>query len=170
MVVMDILDNDLETLDNAMRVFFQTIKRPQHWSHVTRRSGIIIDRPSAIILKLLDAQSPCHVQDLADHLGIEAPSITRKTQELERAGYLRRSPGKDDRRAVDLRITGRGRSAAKRLSSAQREIIADVLQDWQPSERHRFARLFERFSRDLVNVSQPTDAPKSEKSERTAGV
>jgi DNA-binding MarR family transcriptional regulator len=165
---MDSLENDLEILENAMRVFFQIMKRPQNWSRITSRSGVTIDRPSAIILKLmLDQSAPCHVQGLADHLGIEAPFITRKTQALEQAGYLRRTPGRTDRRAVDLRLTGRGRSITKRLWDAQREIIAEALKDWQPLERQQFVQLFERFSNDLaiVSSSQHTSKP-----ERTAHV
>ncbi len=156
-------ENDLEILDNAMRVFFQVVKRPQHWSRITQRSNVTIDRPSAIILKLLNSQGPCHVQDLADHLGIEAPSITRKTQELEQAGYLSRSPGKEDRRAVDLRITASGRSIARRLSDAQREVIAEALRDWLPSERRQFAGLFKRFSDDLSGTSHTPDNQKKDK-------
>ncbi|HVX47876.1 MAG TPA: hypothetical protein VHA05_00770, partial [Candidatus Saccharimonadales bacterium] len=82
---MSSMENDLEALENAMRDFFQNMKRPQNWEHIKRRSGVAIDRPSAIILKsLLSTPAPHRVQDLADHLGIEAPFITRKTQDLER--------------------------------------------------------------------------------------
>ncbi len=151
---MDSLETDLENLENAMRLFFQTMKRPQHWSHVMSRSGVSVDRPSAIILKtLLADQAHCRVQDLADRLGIEAPSVTRKTQELEQAGYLRRVPDADDRRAIDLHITHRGRLVAKRLWKAQREIIAEALERWEPSERQQLVKLFQRFSEDLVVVS-----------------
>lgn len=152
---MDSLESDLETLESAMREFFQEMKRPQNWEHIKTRSGVLIDRPSAIILKsLLSAPAPCRVQDLADHLGIEAPFITRKTQDLERGGYLRRVQDKDDRRAVDLHITSRGRAATKKLWKVQRDIITEALSQWKPAERHQFVMFFERFSKDLIIVSR----------------
>lgn len=152
---MESLENDLEILENAMRDFFQDMKRPQNWEHIKVRSGVVIDRPSAIILKsLLSAPAPCRVQSLADQLGIEAPFITRKTQELERAGYISRVQDKDDRRAVDLHITPSGRSITKRLWKVQRDIMAEALRQWKPSERRQFVTLFKRFSGDLITVSR----------------
>ena len=152
---MSSLENDIETLENAMRLFAQTLKRPQRWAAVTAQAKVDMDRPSAAILQTLLLSKPrlCRVQDLAAHLGIEPPSITRKTQELEQAGYLRRVPDPDDRRAIDLRITSRGRSIANRLWNAQRQIVADALQTWEPAERGQFVRLFERFSEDLATAS-----------------
>lgn len=149
------LENDIELLENAVRLFAQTMKRPQRWAMVKDRAKLDIDRPSAVILQtlLLAERGSCRVQDLAVHLGIEPPSVTRKTQELERAGYLRRVADPADRRAIDLRITGKGRTIANRLWKAQRSILAEALQDWEPAERRQFVKLFERFSSDLATAS-----------------
>lgn len=152
---MSSLENDIEILENAVRLFAQTMKRPQRWATIASRAKVSIDRPSAVILQtlLLGGQHSCRVQDLALQLGIEPPSVTRKTQELEQAGYLRRVPDPDDRRAIDLHITGRGRSMANRLWKAQRSVLAEALQDWNPAERKQFVKLFERFSNDLLTAS-----------------
>lgn len=148
---MESLQTDLETLESAMRLFFQTMKRPGHWSRVTARAGIVIDRPAAGVLKaVMICPPPCRVQNLAEMLGVEAPSITRKTQELERAGYLRRVQDKRDRRATDLHITARGRSVANRLWNAQQEIISEILQNWDPAERRQFVESFQRFGNELA--------------------
>jgi DNA-binding MarR family transcriptional regulator len=148
------LENDIEILENAVRSFVQTMKRPQRWSAVTARAKVDIDRPSAFILQtLLNKQRGCHVQELALQLGIEPPSVTRKTQELEQAGYLERVADPEDRRAVDLRITARGKAVAKRLWKAQHDMIAEVLQGWDVSERRQFVRLFKRFSDNLMAAS-----------------
>lgn len=161
---MDSFETDLETLENAMRRFFQTMKRPQNWALVASRSGVTIDRPSAVILKLLiENRVPCHVQNLADHLGIEAPFVTRKTQELERADYLRRVTDRTDRRAVELMVTPRGRAVSKKLWKAQRDIIAEALADWGQTDRRQFVRLFEQFSDDLATASTPSIRSKEER-------
>lgn len=152
---MDSLEHDIEILENAVRLFAQTMKRPQRWAAVTSRAKIDIDRPSAVILQtlLLSERGFCRVQDMAVRLGIEPPSVTRKTQELEQAGYLRRVPDPADRRATDLHITGRGRVIAKRLWKAQRSMLADTLEDWNPADRRQFVKLFEQFSNDLLTAS-----------------
>lgn len=148
------LEKDLETLEDAMRLLFQTMKKPRHWHQVTLRAGVDLDRPAAAILKsLTTCPSPCRVQDLAALLGVEAPSITRKTQALEHEGYLRRVTDQADRRATDLRLTPRGRSVTNRLWKAQGEIIAEALQDWEPEARHTFVTLFHKFGESLAASS-----------------
>lgn len=165
---MESLQPDLDTLEAAMRLFFQTMKRPHNWARTQRRSGVTIDRPSAVILQSLRiASGPSRVQDLADKLGIEAPSVSRKAQELEQAGYLRRLPDKHDKRAIDLHITARGRATADKIRKAQRDMIGEVLADWQPAERRKFVKMFERFSASLAGG--PSEKIKNVSTEKTRG-
>lgn len=147
------LADDVNELETAMRLFFQTMKRPQRWSGITQRAGVAIDRPAAAILHILalPQEQGCRVQDLAAHLGIEAPSVTRKTQELEQAGYIRRSRNPDDRRAIGLVITPRGKRISQRLHEAQSQLISQVLEQWPAADRRRFVELFQRFSDELAN-------------------
>jgi len=160
------LNDDLQQLETAMSRFFQAMKRPQRWARVLQRANLQLDRPAAHILQTLnsDEHPACRVQDLATQLGIEAPSVTRKTQELEQLGYLRRRPDPRDRRAVDLTITPRGRAIARRLWAAQRESITQVLEDWPAKDRQRFVELFDRFSQDIANEYDKSIT----KTERTA--
>lgn len=147
------LDDDLQQLETAMSRFFQAMKRPQRWARVLQRANLQLDRPAAHILQILsnEGHPNCRVQDLAGQLGIEAPSVTRKTQELEALGYLRRRPDPRDRRAVDLSITPKGRAVARKLWQAQRESITQVLHDWPAKDRQQFVELFDRFSHDIAS-------------------
>jgi len=150
---MDALEADLEKLENAMRMFFQTMKRPQHWAYVTAQAGINLDRPAAHILHTLMLPRPqgWRVQDLATQLGIEAPSVTRKTQELEAAGYLERRRDPHDKRAIGLVLTPKGRAISVKLWKIQRRAMVQVLEQWPSGERQNFVELFHRFSTDLAN-------------------
>jgi len=142
----------MESLEEAMRLFFQTMKRPQRWAAVTAQAGVNIDRPAALILHMLIAHQgrPCRIQDLAIQLGIEAPSVTRKTQELEQAGYLQRIPDPLDKRAIGLKVTASGRNVGSRLWKAQRQAMRRALSGWPTVERQEFIALFQRFSNDLA--------------------
>ena len=148
-------DIDVATLEDAVRSFIQTFKRPQHWTQVVTRSGVSLDRPSAIILQTLLANKPrkLRVQDLAQQLGIEPPSITRKTQQLEEAGCLKRQVDANDRRATTLEVTAYGKRAADKLWTAHRQIMSDALRSWPASERHTFVKLFQKFADDMSMIS-----------------
>jgi DNA-binding MarR family transcriptional regulator len=145
------LSNDLDTLQAALRMFFQTMKRPQNWTEITARAGVTIDRPAGAIIHLL-ASSDKHyrLQDLASALGIEAPSATRKTQELEKIGYLERVVDPKDGRAVSFRLTASGEKLGKKLKAAHRAILSQALAGWSDTDRQDFVRMFEKFSNDIV--------------------
>lgn len=148
---MDALDRDVEALEAALQAFFRTMKRPQNWTNITRRAGVNIDRPAAHILRTMLMHDPkhCRVQDLAQQLGIEAPSVTRKTQELEQAGYLNRVPDPKDKRAIGLSITPRGRNLSTKLWKIQRLAMAEAMAEWPAKDRQQFTKLFSRFATDL---------------------
>ena len=152
-------EEDVTTLENALRSFVQTMKRPQQWTRMTAAMGVVIDRSSAFILQTLILHEPkeLRVQDLAHILGIESPSITRKTQELESRGYISRRQDPNDKRAVSLHVTGSGRKLAAKLWKAQRQNISDVLKHWPAQDRRQFVDLFARFSNDLVDEAKFAD-------------
>jgi DNA-binding MarR family transcriptional regulator len=148
---MEQLETDLDQLEQAMRLLFQTIKRPQQWAKITDIAGISIDRPSASILHILMVPRPqgWRIHDIAVQLGIEAPSITRKSQELESAGLVRRVPNPLDRRAIGLQLTAAGKTINNKLKRAQRVTMSEALLSWTDSDRRLFIELFSRFAHDL---------------------
>jgi DNA-binding MarR family transcriptional regulator len=145
------IESEVFQLENALRAFVQTIKRPQQWAYVTSAAGVQLDRPAAMVLQTLILHEPKElgVQDLALLLSIEPPSVTRKTQELERAGYLRRLRNSQDRRAIRLEVTSEGHTIAERLWQAQRQSMSQVLKNWSSSDRQHFVSLFARFAEEL---------------------
>jgi DNA-binding MarR family transcriptional regulator len=148
------IEADLGLIEEAMSRFFQALKRPGAWARITARAGVQIDRPSAGILHALKHQDGCRLNDVASQLGIEAPSVTRKTQELELAGLVRRRRDPEDGRAVDLQLTARGRTVSRKLDEARRADMQDVLASWPAADRRRFVKLFDRFSQDVSTYYQ----------------
>jgi DNA-binding MarR family transcriptional regulator len=156
---MEAIETDLEQLEDAMRLFFQTMKRPQNWAQITASAGVSIDRPAMFILHALALANDqrCRVQDLATQLGIEAPSVTRKTQELEQAGYIRRMPDPKDRRAIGLELTAKGQAIHTKIRKAQKDLIVNAFNVWSKADRQQFVTLFERFSNDLAQSQLVTN-------------
>lgn len=150
-------------LESAMRAMAQTIKRPQTWATLTARAGLSIDRPGATILRILASQpGTWRLHDLAERIGVEAPSITRKTQQLEQAGLLGRERDPQDGRAFSVQVTPAGRVIAMKLEAAQRHVLEEALKDWPAADLAQFVNLFQRFSE---NFGQP-NAPSSNKPTR----
>ncbi|GAB2926170.1 hypothetical protein GCM10027280_11840 [Micromonospora polyrhachis] len=80
--------------------------------------------------------------ELAEDLGMPAPSVTARLDALERRGFIRRTPSTVDRRRVDIEVTKAGRSTwlgamdvlgheeyrlLGVLDAAQRKVLSDLL-------------------------------------------
>jgi DNA-binding MarR family transcriptional regulator len=80
-----------------------------------------IDRAGAtLLLKLVAGGDALRVTDLADLLGVDAPTVTRKVQQLEREELVGRRVDPDDRRAVRVCLTPSGRRTIDRIRMARR--------------------------------------------------
>lgn len=148
---MEDLQTDLDRLEDALRALFQHLKRPSTWQSLTTQAGVQIDRPSAGLIHTLaqHQKAPCKLNDIADMLGIEAPSVTRKAQELVRLGLVKRWQSETDRRSVYLELTEKGLEIEKRIKQARRESSEQVLKNWTKSERQQFVSLFESYTKGL---------------------
>jgi DNA-binding MarR family transcriptional regulator len=148
---------DLQILENAMRLFFRAFKSPAYWEQVGGHSKITIDRLAAAILQVLTFKQveSSSVQDLANFLRVEAPSITRKTQELEGVGLLVRAHNQSDKRVTHLVVTEKGKKVAEMIIGAQKETIKNTFKLWSKEDKHNLIALFDKFSQDFnANISQ----------------
>ena len=65
----------------------------------------------------------CTLVELAEHLGMTKQSASTLVAELERKGYVSRSPHPDDRRATLLQLTSRGVDATRAATEAGRTVV-----------------------------------------------
>jgi DNA-binding MarR family transcriptional regulator len=86
---------------------------------------------------------------LAEQVGVAAPTVTRMLSGLEAAGFVTRTPSTEDRRGVCVHLTAAGREALR----AKREVVArkrQTLYDWlSPVERRQATELFRRLADEL---------------------
>lgn len=72
-------------------------------------------------------------QALADALRLDKSTTTRVVDSLVRKGYVERQPEEEDRRAVALKITARGRSLYERINRELIEQQVELLRDLDSS-------------------------------------
>ena len=80
-----------------------------------------------ILYRLKQVQS-CTQAELAQYLGVEAPTITRTLSRLEESELISRSPGKDKREKV-VALTEKALSAFPQWAKAVTEFENDMLKD-----------------------------------------
>ena len=86
-----------------------------------------ISAPRLSALSVLVFGGPRRIGELADAEQVEAPTMTRLVDGMERDGYVARSPDPDDRRAVVVRATPKGVRALQRGRTQRVEALAAQL-------------------------------------------
>ncbi len=101
-------------------------------------SGLSGPRLSA--LSVIIYAGPISLTDLAAAEHVTSPTMTRLVQALEAGGFVHRSEDPDDRRAVKLAATARGRKAldaarARRLAAMEQILDGVSAEDLEAIER-----------------------------------
>jgi len=112
-----------------------------------RDAGVRLDRAgSSLLYKLHASAEPLRVTDLAELLGVDTPTVTRKIQQLEREQLVSRHADPDDGRATGIGLTRAGARTLEKVLKARRNWLEHLVADWDDAERAQFAALFGRFS------------------------
>jgi DNA-binding MarR family transcriptional regulator/GNAT superfamily N-acetyltransferase len=90
-----------------------------------------------VLYELATRDAP-KAREIADELGVDAGYLSRLLGKFERDGLLKRKASEQDGRYADLMLTGRGRSAFKKLNALSDEQAQSVLEDLPPSARMEF--------------------------------
>jgi len=139
----EVMDQVLAALEDISR---STTQVRVH-ERLLQAAGVRLDRAgSALLHKLSRGGGPLRVTDLAELLGVDAPTVTRKVQQLERAGLVVRTTDPGDRRATRIALTAAGRRSLDKVLQARREWLDQLLVGWEGADLRTFAILLGRFS------------------------
>ncbi|MGA2519979.1 MAG: MarR family transcriptional regulator [Acidimicrobiales bacterium] len=140
----------MDEIQAAMQVVARSITQVRVHERILHAAGVRLDRAAAALLYKLHTQGDAlRVTSLADLLGIDTPSVTRKIQQLERDGLVARQPDPDDRRATRIRLTPAGRRTLERVLQARRAWYERLFEGWDEADMERFADLVGRFAHAL---------------------
>ena len=147
---MDGTNATVDDVDVALQALMRSLKQTRLRDHLRARAGVDLDQAGlAALYALHTSQSSLRLTELAEHLRIDAPAVTRKAQQLERAGLVSRTRDERDARATRLQLTDTGRQVLTRYLDGRRTWLATLLTDWPETERSEFARLLRRFNDDV---------------------
>jgi DNA-binding MarR family transcriptional regulator len=85
------------------------------------------------------------VTDLAEELDLSQPTISDAITTLQRKGLLQKLQREDDRRAVVLVLTPRGKAIARRLWIQQSRRFEQLSERFSPEEQAQFLHFLLRF-------------------------
>jgi MarR family transcriptional regulator for hemolysin len=91
---------------------------------------------------------------LADHVGIEGPSLVRLLDQLCAAGLMRREEDPEDRRAKTVALTEEGRAVTAKMEEELVTLRAQALKGVSRSDLEAALRVLDAFSTDPVERAE----------------
>jgi DNA-binding MarR family transcriptional regulator len=140
--------HELDALGRSMQAFGRMVAQGRIIEAVLKRARIDLTRADVQLLHtLLDTGAGIRLGELADRLLVDAPTVTRRVQQLEARGLVRRTADPLDRRAQLVQLTAAGTRMIERAMALFHRWLEEVLADWSDTERSELGRLLERFTR-----------------------
>jgi DNA-binding MarR family transcriptional regulator len=131
----------LEVLELEFRRFALNLMRYKHEIGNDR-----LDRLALIVLGALSHRGPSRLSTLAEHCGFDPSTASRQVADLEKAGLLERATDPDDRRAVLLKASPKGKRLLQRLEAGRRQRMQRLVGDWTDQDIATFATLLARLN------------------------
>lgn len=99
---------------------------------------------------------------LAEHIGIEGPTLVRLLNSLEQAGLIERRPDPNDGRAKTVHLTERAAPLLAEIEAIAERLRHEVTGGIPPAELARCVAVFETVSARLDSLDSP-DGPVAER-------
>lgn len=119
-----------------------------------RGQGETLDPGAFWLLKTVAMNGSMRVTDLASSANLDTSTVSRHVAQLNKVGWIERSPDPDDRRAHRVRLSAAGRSTLDRALAARTAVLARSLEGWSQADLEELDRLVTRLVIDVENLSQ----------------
>jgi DNA-binding MarR family transcriptional regulator len=140
--------DDLTRIADALADVFRAGHAARLHERAAGEAGVSVDRTGFVLLVKV-MEEPARISRLADRIGLDISTTSRKVAELEAAGLVVRAHDPSDRRAAVVSPTAKGHDLVARLRRARRRAFGDMLAGWKDADRTRLADLLERLVDDI---------------------
>jgi DNA-binding MarR family transcriptional regulator len=148
--------DDLTRIGDALAAVFRAGHARRLHERVAAEAGVAVDRTGFVLLvKLRDG--PARISQLAERIGLDVSTTSRKVAELEADGLVVRADDPRDRRAAVVSPSDRAVELIRHLRAVRRRAFERLLAGWDDADRARLADLLERLVADLDRDGYPGD-------------
>jgi DNA-binding MarR family transcriptional regulator len=96
--------------------------------------------------------------EIAEHMGLASPVVSRRLQLLETLGLIERSPVPNDGRAYLVGLTDEGRHRVSEVQEVRGRRLGELLQSWPERDVRTLAELLAKFNGSAAGPAQRCEA------------
>ncbi|RDD81030.1 MarR family transcriptional regulator [Dyella tabacisoli] len=115
--------------------------------------GVELRFTQFLILKRLARLGPMSASELARAVELDGGAMTRQLDQLERKGYLRRSPHEQDRRALRIELTEAGTALWLQMTDCNTRVLEAAQRSLNEVEREHLHDYLDRVLSALRDKS-----------------
>lgn len=116
-----------------------------------RQEGDAIDPGTFWLLKTISHRGPLRITDLAAATNLDTSTVSRHVAQLQRNGFIDRTPDPADGRAQLVGISVGGQHQLDQAFERRRAILENTLAEWGPADIAEFERLLSKFVAGITN-------------------
>lgn len=120
--------------------------RSESWKDTVPRG--LNPTQAQVLVVLKRAGAGLRLSDIADRLGVSAPTVSASVSALERKGLVRKRPADDDARAIHISLTRAGRAEAGKLAEWP-DLLLGAVDVLDPAEEAVFLKALLKIIREL---------------------
>lgn len=130
---------------------------PRAHERIISRAGLDIDRVEAIALSRIADAGAIRVTELARQMGVACSTAGRHAAHLEEGALVSRTADPDDGRVTVVSVNERGLGLVRHLRATHRDVLGEILADWDEPDIARLGELLGRLADDIAMLSEPEE-------------
>lgn len=134
----------MDDLINRIQIALQQLKKNMD-AQGTVVGEYQITRPQMFLLFMIHKQGQCKLTQLAEIMEVKPSAITVMIDRLESPGYVRRVQDPEDRRAILVELTPKGKEVLGKSVQKRNAFMKSYLSRLSPQEIIVFTELLEKM-------------------------
>jgi len=138
-----------DDLDTALTELIRYARGPRLSAEMMTGVAGDVDRNLMPLLSLIVDRGPVRASDLLHLIAVDQSTLSRQVSSLVDHELVERAADPDDRRAMLLSASERGRKAVVATREVWRATLAELMDEWTVAERQAFLASLSRLSAEL---------------------
>jgi DNA-binding MarR family transcriptional regulator len=147
-------EDQIERVERELMLLIRLVHETRQ--RTVPQTELRLEQPAYALLGWLHDHGDTRSRDLASYFHLDASTVSRQVDAVEREGLIVREPDPDDGRARYLRLTPQGERVLAADRANRRHVVRTLLRSWPPDDRARFASLLAQLNEGIQ--SRPADS------------